>query len=211
MLIALDKLRFSRQRSTVQLAPLGESWQLNSPATLQLKSQANAELGFTLLELLVVMAIAGILAAIAAPSWSAFVEAQRLGTAQDRAFQVMREAQAKARQQRRVWETCFRDAGQVEYSVHPFDLKANCQNASWRPLIDGVSGSNQVTIDTTNTTLFKAGVAYRAQFTSQGWTSGQLGRVSFMLRDRPTGGRSCVFLSTLLGAMRADRDQSCLR
>lgn len=54
--------------------------------------------GFTLIELLVAIAVAGILAAIAAPSWLSFVQQRRLSAATDRVYQAVRAAQSEARQ-----------------------------------------------------------------------------------------------------------------
>jgi prepilin-type N-terminal cleavage/methylation domain-containing protein len=56
--------------------------------------------GFTLLELLVVIFMVGILAAIAAPSWEKLLSRQRTGTAREQVAQAMRAAQNKARQSR---------------------------------------------------------------------------------------------------------------
>lgn len=53
--------------------------------------------GFTLLEVLVVVLIIGVLAAIAAPSWSALMNRQRVGVVTDQAVQFIRQAQNEAR------------------------------------------------------------------------------------------------------------------
>jgi len=54
-------------------------------------------LGFTLIEILVVVAMVGVLSAIAAPSYSGFVNNQRLSTSQSRVFQALRSAQSDAK------------------------------------------------------------------------------------------------------------------
>ncbi|MES1026478.1 hypothetical protein ABN584_26630 [Gloeocapsa sp. BRSZ] len=47
--------------------------------------------------LLVAIAVAGILAAIATPSWLSFVQQQRLSAATDRVYQAVRTTQAEAK------------------------------------------------------------------------------------------------------------------
>ena len=53
--------------------------------------------GFTLLEVLIIVLILGILSSIAAPSWLAFINRQRVRTVNDRVFQSLRLAQSEAK------------------------------------------------------------------------------------------------------------------
>ncbi len=171
----------------------------------------DSAVGFTLLELLIVAAMVGILSAIAAPVWLSFADNQRLSQAQDAAFRTLRIAQARARQNRRVWELCLRDTGRsVELAVQPART-GFCDNARWEPLLAEATGTIGVAIDVDNSTLRSRSGVYRMQFQGSGWVNGQLGRITFQLRDRVDSRRSCVFVSTLLGALRGDRDRACLR
>ncbi|MEG4940020.1 type II secretion system protein [Microcoleus sp. F4-D5] len=57
----------------------------------------NSDKGFTLLEVLVIALIVGILSSIAAPSWLAFINRQRVRTVNDRVLQSLRLAQSEAK------------------------------------------------------------------------------------------------------------------
>jgi type II secretory pathway pseudopilin PulG len=57
--------------------------------------------GFTIIELLVIVLLLGTLSAIAAPSWLAFINRQRVRTVNDRVFQSLRAAQSEAKQSKR--------------------------------------------------------------------------------------------------------------
>ncbi len=56
-----------------------------------------AAAGYTLVEMIVVMVIVGIISAIAAPGWLAFMNSRRANAARDQVAQVIRQAQAQAR------------------------------------------------------------------------------------------------------------------
>jgi prepilin-type N-terminal cleavage/methylation domain-containing protein len=61
------------------------------------RDRYSKSLGFTLLEVLVVMIMVGILSAIAAPSWLGFVNNQRINTSQAKIFQAIKVAQSDAK------------------------------------------------------------------------------------------------------------------
>jgi type II secretory pathway pseudopilin PulG len=57
--------------------------------------------GYTIIELLIIVLILGIFASIAAPSWLAFINRQRVRTVNDRVFQSLRTAQSEAKRSKR--------------------------------------------------------------------------------------------------------------
>jgi prepilin-type N-terminal cleavage/methylation domain-containing protein len=187
------------------------------------RDQHSQQRGFTLLELLVVLIMVGILMAIGAPTWLSMSDNQRLGAPQDEAFRALRLAQAKARQQKRIWEACFRASndGQLQYSVHP-TRNAKCSNAAWQPL--GAEAATFTTIDTALSTLTSSQGAYVVQFNASGWlasgqdaadsrgneANAQSKRLVFQMTNRPDlSSRTCLYVDSLLGSLRAARDADC--
>jgi prepilin-type N-terminal cleavage/methylation domain-containing protein len=71
--------------------------------------------GFTLLELIVIVLILGILSSIAAPSWLAFINRQRVRTVNDRVLQSLRLAQSEAKRTKRDITVTF------NYDPNPAD------------------------------------------------------------------------------------------
>ena len=57
--------------------------------------------GFTILEVLIIVLIVGIFSSIAAPSWVAFINRQRVRTVNDRVLQTLRSAQSEAKRSKR--------------------------------------------------------------------------------------------------------------
>ncbi len=160
------------------------------------KSSTN---GFTFLEILVVTAVLGILSAIAAPSWLAFINNIRLQTAQGEIYLAMRQAQSQAKLKKLNLQVSFREQnGIVQWAVHNTTVSSN--NAIWNNL-DG-----SVRIDA-ETTLQQSGGVRRIKFNHLGNVSQPpLGRLTISSKNGGTAKR-CVFVSTILGTLRISQEQ----
>ena len=87
---------------------------------------SQSEAGFTLLEVIIVTLIVGILSAISAPSWFAFVENQRLLGVEEEVYRAVKETQATALREKGDTQISFREItvnGRtvVQYVIHDAD------------------------------------------------------------------------------------------
>lgn len=160
---------------------------------------SNSTGGFTLLETMIVVAIVGVLTAIAAPSWLSFRDTQSLNTARSEALSAIREAQTNAIQKRRKWQVSFRELeDRVQWVTHPADIDPNSM-LNWKNFPRGVHLDPETTLRTSK------GVR-RAQFNYLGQVNGQLGRITFSTENSGEVKR-CVVVSTLLGTIRTGQNR----
>ncbi len=152
-----------------------------------------------MLEVIIVIVVAGILSAIAAISWTMLLNTFRLNTANDEVFQAIRTAQQNAKRNRIDWQASFRQTnGVVQWAVHPDSIVP--QEFQWKSLDQAIRLDNE-------TTLRKVKDVYQVQFNHLGAVHGQLGRITL---SGKIGGRAkrCVIVSTLLGTLRTSADRT---
>ena len=189
--------------------------------------------GYTLLELIIIVAIMGILSAIAAPAWSNFVERQQLNSAQNQVYRVMQDAKSNATRDKITWQVSFRQIrlngkDVVQWSIHPAELgkfipfSVENNNALWHNLDPNVlidtSKNDKGRYETSLTKHQQNSIDYwRVQFNYYGCPVSQAndecGQTSLTAKGRislrgKSGSkvRRCIIVSTLLGAMRTGKD-----
>nr|WP_290223425.1 type II secretion system protein [Trichocoleus desertorum] len=154
--------------------------------------------GFTVLELLVVIAMIGIMSAIATPTWLAFINKQSLIAAQDQTQRLLQDAKRNAIHSKLTWQVSFREHNNTaQWAIHP--RSANVNTLSWHNF------DSRVRIDENETTFVESGGVWRIQFNYRGHVNGRLGRLTLVARQ---GGKTkrCVITSTLIGAVRTAKE-----
>ena len=177
--------------------------------------------GFTIVELLSVIAIVAIITAIVGTSGLMFINSQRLNVAIDQVHRAMQEAKSNAVRDSLTWQVSFRegvdgDGTQVtQWAIHKATISPH--QADWQNLHPTVRIVDWDLLDSTNETTFyryttgiNAGT-WRIQFNYKGNTNGQLGRIAIGLRsegyDNSNRKLRCVLASTLIGVMRTSTQQ----
>jgi prepilin-type N-terminal cleavage/methylation domain-containing protein len=138
----------------------------------QLPSDAAKNAGFTLFEALVAMAVIGIVAAVATPSWLGFWERRQVTAVQQMMYQAMRSTQRDAMQYREDRRFSLRQTGNhLEWVSHPESVSA-VQVPHWQAL------PFQVILADQDNTLLKKNDIYYVRFNFQGDVDSRLGTVT---------------------------------
>jgi prepilin-type N-terminal cleavage/methylation domain-containing protein len=180
--------------------------------------------GFTLIEILVVIIIIGILFAIAAPSWSALMNRQRINTIREQAVQVIRDGQSQARTTRIGRFVVFEKnstttpprAAIVPQTggVTSLDAAAIGTINNWRTLGDGEVKAGVMDFDAVSPNSgdnTKNGKYVQILFDNKGavdrdWLNTSQNSPFLVVKVKPKGAsvetQRCAIVGTLLGAVR---------
>ena len=173
------------------------------------KSYNQSEVGFTLLELMAVVVMFGILAAMTLVSWFPFVEGQRLQAVEELAYRAMKEAQTNALKRKQSWQVSFRQrsgTSVVEYATH---LEGETPSAgSWIEMDDQISLNTKETdfdVDKIGSDSY-----YKVVFDFQGTVISENDLPVKLVIDSENiqTKKACVSVETILGAMRTDCSDS---
>jgi len=175
---------------------------LSSIRSNAVSERSPSDAGFSLLESIVVVAIVGLLGAIAAPGWLALMTNQRLGSVQDEIVQAVRTAQSTAKQTRRSTELDFK---MVDGSLPAISIAGrsfqNVGNGELEPGMLYMQVSDQ------------QGILSKLTFDQDGTLDQDASLdfpVSILLSASPTSGpKRCIFIETILGGVRTEANGDC--
>lgn len=131
---------------------------------------ATPETGFSLIEVIVVVVMIGVLAAILAPNWFRFLSTQRLNKANDTIAAAIQEAQRQAQRSKRSYSVSFTTTNGSDkiarVAIHPKDV---APDSYWKNLAEDVQiKSGSILLGTNLTTENTAGssVTYASTYDS---------------------------------------------
>lgn len=146
--------------------------------------------GFTLVEVLVIVIIFAILAAIAAPSWLSYVNRRRVNAVEDSLVQVLRQVQQQAIQQRQ-------------------SLSAVVANDNGFPVAGSGGNLNRLGPDNLPANNIEiTGTSSTISFDYKGMVPEDAIPTVFQISPRNSNIRHCVIVANILGGIKTSNDPS---
>ena len=169
--------------------------------------------GFTLLEVLIIVLILGILSSIAAPSWLAFINRQRVRTVNDRVFQTLRTAQSEAKRTKSDRVVTFNLTDPPTATINTVTVPA--QNPPLQTVTFDAGGeikAGTIKLLTNVTTAGGADLPLNSIiFDYQGNVKQfpPIGRFVVSVSASPNGAKQCAIVETIIGGMRTGEGPEC--
>jgi prepilin-type N-terminal cleavage/methylation domain-containing protein len=165
--------------------------------------------GFTLLEILAVVVIMGILAAIAAPGWLAFANNREANQLANQVLQRIRQSQTEASRNRRQQIVELNPEGADPPELRSGSALRDVETRTVEALGEGRLDNGVVSLNAFN----QAGTAVESiEFSSNGTivVQGDLPiTIAVSVPADGSGATRCVVLETLLGAASIERGDAC--
>ena len=163
------------------------------------------ETGFTLIEILIVVFITGVLAAIVAPSWSAFLNRQRLKMGTEQIYLFLQEGQTKAQQQNRDYRVSFRNNNGMPQAAVNLDVDGTPTDANgWE---DMINKNNLLTLDLTDGGFIVFNYDATIDEDKSEITQGE--SIVMQITNQGNAVQECVMIQTLLGTLQKAKDTQC--
>lgn len=177
-------------------------------------SKINESAGFTLIEVLVVVVIAAVLAAIAAPSWQGFLNRQRVSAVKSDVLQTLKNAQQDAIQRRLSVPIVINNAA----TLPTITVNGNAQvlgagnnnpsNVRIRSYSVGTTGTQDATFDTVVFDHRGMPTVGRSTAPTVATTTDALPFV-ISINAQNANAKQCVIVASLLGSLKTARNAEC--
>jgi len=188
----------------------------------------NNNKGFSLVEVLVVVAFSSIVLAIGVPNMTSFLYRQKLNSAGREIYQGIRAVQGEAMRRKETWQISFRNNnGRLEWAKHHLSTPLN--RVGWTKIEDNIEldEANSINWSVNRTTYTPLGSSTSVQVTFLRFnqngnfvdTGNNLQRTNVSPAritikpsrnvDTANFAKRCVIIQTVIGAMRQEKDNNC--